>query len=71
MSKNQQERTHWVTLYVKSNNATYFDSFVIKYVPKETKKFMGNKSITPNIYRLQLYDSMMCGFFCIGFSDFY
>ena len=56
---------------MKNNNATYFDGFLIEYIPKETKKFMGNKNITSNIYRLQVYDSMMCGFFCVGFSDFY
>ena len=23
-----------------------------------------------NIFRIQAYDSIMCGYFCIGFSDF-
>ena len=23
-----------------------------------------------NIYRIQAYDSIMCGYFCIGFIDF-
>ena len=23
-----------------------------------------------NIYRIQAYDSIMCGYFCIGFTDF-
>ena len=23
-----------------------------------------------NIYRIQAYDSVMCGYFCIGFIDF-
>ena len=31
---------------------------------------MGNKNIITNIYRIQAYDSMMCGYFCIGFIDF-
>ena len=34
------------------------------------KKFIGNKNIITNIYRIQAYDSMMCGYFCIGFIDF-
>ena len=34
------------------------------------KKFIGSKSITTNIYRMQANDSMMCGYFCIGFIDF-
>ena len=34
------------------------------------KKFIGNKNIITNIYRIQAYDSTMCGYFCIGFIDF-
>ena len=33
-------------------------------------KFIGNKKIIPNIYRIQAYDSIMCGYFCIGFINF-
>ena len=29
-----------------------------------------NKNITTNIFRIQAYDSIMCGYFCIGFIDF-
>ena len=31
---------------------------------------MGNKKIITNNYRIQAYDSIMCGYFCIGFIDF-
>ena len=31
---------------------------------------IGNKNIIPNIYKIQAYDSIMCGYFCIGFIDF-
>ena len=31
---------------------------------------IGNKNITTNIYRIQAYDSIMCGYFCIAFIDF-
>ena len=27
-------------------------------------------TITKNIFRIQAYDSVMCGYFCIGFIDF-
>ena len=27
-------------------------------------------NITTNIYRIQVYDLIMCGYFCIGFIDF-
>ena len=31
---------------------------------------IGNNNITTNIYRIQAYDSIMCGYFCIAFIDF-
>ena len=51
---------------------TYFDSFRVVHILKEieNKKFIGNKNITTNIYRIQGYDSIICGYFCIGFIDF-
>ena len=62
--------THWVTLYVDNNDVTYFDSFGVEHIPKEIKEFINNKNIKTNISRIQAYDSIMCGFFCIGFIDF-
>ena len=63
-------------MYVNGNNrrasydTIYFDSFGVEYIPKEIKKSIGNKNIITNIYRIQAYDSIMCGYFCIGFIDF-
>ena len=34
------------------------------------KTFINNKSIKTNISRIQVYDSIMCGYFCTGFTDF-
>ena len=31
---------------------------------------MENKNIMTNIYRIQAYDSIIRGYFCIGFIDF-
>ena len=31
---------------------------------------IGNKNIITNIYRIQAYDSILCGYFCIGFINF-
>ena len=61
---------HWIALYVNNDNVTYFDSFGVEHNPKEIEKFIGNKNIITNIYRIQAYDSIMCGYFCIGFIDF-
>ena len=57
-------------MYALNNNVTYFDSFGVEHIPKEIKKFIGNKNIESNIFRVQAYDSVMCGYFCIGFIDF-
>ena len=62
--------THWVALYVNNNTVTYFDSFGVEHIPKEIMKFIGNKTIITNIYRIQAYDSIMCGYFSIGFINF-
>ena len=62
--------THWIALYVNTENVTSFDSFGVEHIPKEIRKFIGNKSIITNIYRIQAYDSIMCGYFCIGFFAF-
>ena len=61
---------HWIALYVNSNNVTYFDNFWVECIPKEIKKFIGNKIITTNIYKIQAHDSIMCGYFCIRSIDF-
>ena len=37
--------THWIALYALNNNVTYFDSFGVEHIPKEIKKFIGNKNI--------------------------
>ena len=52
----------------------YFDSFGVEHIPKKIehvpKEFVGNKNIIANIFRVQANDSVMCGYFCIGFIDF-
>ena len=58
------------TLYVNVDNVTYFDNFGVEHTPKEVSKFIGNKNITTNIYRIQTYDLIMCEYFCIRFIDF-
>ena len=63
--------THWVAFYVNNNDVTYFDSFGVEHIPKEIKAFIDRSlSMTTNIFRIQAYDSIMCGYFCIGFIDF-
>ena len=47
--------THWIALFVKTNEAIYF---------------IGNNNIKSNIFRIQAYDSIMCGYFCIEFINY-
>ena len=62
--------THWIALFCNRNEIVYFDSFGVEHVPEEIKEFVGNKNIIANIFRVQANDSVMCGYFCIGFIDF-
>ena len=57
-------------MYANNNDVTYFDSFGVEYIPKEIKVFIDNKNIKTNIFRIKAYESVMCGYFCIGFTDF-
>ena len=61
--------THWIALFCNRNEIVYFDSFHVEHAPKEIKKFVGNKDIKENIFRVQANNSVMCGYFCIGFID--
>ena len=62
--------THWITLCCKKSEIVYFDSFVVEHIPEEIKEFIRNKNIKANIFRVQANNSVMCGYFCIGFIDF-
>ena len=62
--------THWITLYVNNKTVTYFDSFGIEHIPKEVKKFIGNRNVITSICRIQNYESIMCDYFCIAFINY-
>ena len=66
-------------MYVQNNNsATNFDSFRVEHIPKGITEFINrplssasqNKNIITNIFKIQAYDSIICGYFSIGFIDF-
>ena len=61
--------THWIALNVKDNEITYFDSFGVEHVPKEIKRFIEHKNIKVILFRIQVDNSAMCQYFCIGFID--
>ena len=62
--------THWIALFCNRSEIVYFDSFGVEDVPEETKKFVGNKIIIGNIFLVRANNSVICGYFCIGFIDF-
>ena len=62
--------THWIALYVQNNDATYFDRIGVEHIAKDIRTFISTKNIKTNTFRIQAYDSIMCGYFCIRFIDF-
>ena len=79
LDKYENTGTHWVSLFVKPKYTVYFDSFGVEHIPKEINKFIrskelgpavGNKKIKTSIFRIQAYDSIMCGYFCIEFINY-
>ena len=63
--------THWIALYFNDNNVIYFASFGVQHIPRKFKKFIGNKNVLSNTYRIQGYDSIKCEYFCICIYWFY
>ena len=54
----------------ESPSATYFDSFGVEHMPKEILKIHKKQNYHKSIYRIQTFNSIMCGYLCIGFIGF-
>ena len=54
---------------MQNNDVTYCDSYGVEHIPKEIRTFIDNKNIKTNIFRIQAYDSIMRGYFCIRFIN--
>ena len=50
--------THWIALFCSKSEIVYFDSFGVEH-----------ENIEANIFLGQANNSVMCGYFCIGFID--
>ena len=57
-------------MYVVNNDTIYFCTSGVENISKETEKFIGNKNRKANIFRIQANNSVMIGYFWIGFIDF-
>ena len=42
----------------------------IEHIPKEINKSINNNNFESSIFRIQAYDSIMCGYFCIEFINY-
>ena len=58
-----------IALLCNRSEIVYFNSFGDENVCEKIKKFVRYKNIIANIFRLQAKNSVMCGYFCIGFID--
>lgn len=47
----------------KLNTVMYYNSFGVERIPKEIKKFIENKKMKTNLYRIQVYYSIMDEYF--------
>ena len=70
LDEHKDTGTKWIALFCKKNETIYFDSFGVEHIPEEIKKFIRNKNIKAKIFRVQANNSVLCGYFCIGFIDF-
>ena len=55
---------------MNAEDITHFDSFEVEHISEEITTFIENKNIITNNYRMQAYDSIICGHFCTGFINF-
>ena len=63
--------THWIALYLFTNNVTYFENFGVEHIPREIETFIDKSTVVCKyIFKIKTYDSIICGYFCIGFIDF-
>ena len=56
LDEHKSIEAHWIALYVNDDNVIYLDNFEIKHILKEIKRFIGNKNIKTDIYKMQAKD---------------
>ena len=59
---------------MNNNSTLYFDNFGVKHIPKEIKKFIGNKNIITNIlasFCKKLRSSKVVNFRCNLYYQYY
>ena len=59
---------HQIALYVNAENVTLFVLELNRF-QKKLENILKNKGIITNIHIIQVYDSVMCGYVCIGYTE--
>ena len=70
LDEHKSIESHRVVLYVNGDNVAYFYRFGNQLLFQNKLKIHRQQNIVTNIYKTQVYDSVMCGYFCIGFIHF-
>ena len=70
LDANESAGTHWTSFYVNAENVTYFwELLEFNIFHKQNRKFIGNKDILTNVYKIQACKSIICIYVFIGFVD--
>ena len=54
LHENKSTGIHWIALHVNDNNITYFDTFEVEHIPREIRKFNGNKNVKTTFLEYKL-----------------
>ena len=57
-------------MFFDKNTAVSFDSLGVEYIPHNVLKKVKDTKIIDIIFRIQFYDSIMCGFSWIALTEY-
>ena len=66
----QMEAHTGLIYFVTEVKFFFFDSFGVEHFPEQIKELVEKKNIIANIFPVQANNSVMCGYFCLGFIEF-
>ena len=62
--------THWTALYVSNNGVIFLTVLELGMFLKKLTKLLEIKTKKTNILRIQANNLIMCGYFCIGNTNY-
>ena len=66
----KSKEKHWISILIDRNTAVYFDSFGTEYISQVEVNKIKDKSITNNIFRIKVNESIMCRSYSIAFIEY-